>query len=79
MFRRFRLKIRVYENRRHEYSFKATINCLIRNDGELVGLQNCYLGFSKFSKFSKKKSFQNFPIQIEIFNKKTHNMLEGNG
>ena len=35
-------------NRLHECSFKATINCFIRNDGELVGLQNCYLGFSKF-------------------------------
>ena len=28
--------------------FKATINLLIRNDVELVGLQNMYLGFSKF-------------------------------
>ena len=29
MFRRFRPKIRVYGNRRHECSFKATINFLI--------------------------------------------------
>ena len=48
MFRRFRLKIRVYGNRRHERSFKATINCLTLNDGELVALQNCYVGISKF-------------------------------
>ena len=62
MFRRFRLKIRVYGNRRHERSFKATINCFIQKDGQLVVLQNCYLGFSKFWKFREKKSkiFNNF-------------------
>ena len=53
MFRRFRLKIRVFGNRRHECSFKATLNCLTWNDGELVGLQNCYLIFPKFRKISK--------------------------
>ena len=44
MFRRFRPKIRVYGNRRHGCSFKATINFLIWNDVELVVLQNWYLG-----------------------------------
>ena len=53
MFRRFRAKIRVNGNRRHGCSFKATINFLIWNDVELVGLQYCYLGFSKFWKFLK--------------------------
>ena len=84
MFRRFRLKIMVYGNRRHECSFKATINCLIWNDGELLGLQNCYLGFSKkfkFRKFPKLSTFFSFfkifPIKIKIF-KKPYNMLEGN-
>ena len=38
MFRRFQPKIRPYGNRRHRCSFKATINCLIWNDVELVGL-----------------------------------------
>ena len=51
MFRRFRAKIRVYGNRHHGCSFKATINFLIWNDVELVGLQNCYLGCLKFWKF----------------------------
>ena len=61
MFRRFRAKIRVYGNRRHGCSFKATINFLIWNDVVLVGLQNCYLGFSKFWKFLKIfKIFNNF-------------------
>ena len=61
MFRRFRPKIRVYGNRRHGCRFKATINFLIWNDGELVVLQNCYLGFWKFWKFSKiSKIFNNF-------------------
>ena len=77
MFRRFRLKIRVYGNRRHERSFKATINCLIWNDGELVGLQNCYLWFSKFWKFRKIPKifnnffflFQNFPPRNQNFQK----------
>ena len=84
MFRRFRLKIRVYGNRRHERSFKATINCLILNDGELVALQNCYLGISKFLKFRKFPKFsfffffKIFPLKIKIF-KKPYNMLEGNG
>ena len=53
MFRRFRPKIRVYGNRCNGCSFKATIHFLIWNDVELVGLQNCYLGFSKFWKFPK--------------------------
>ena len=86
MFRRFRPKIRVYGNRRHGCSFKATINCLIWTDGELVGLQNWYLGFSKFWKFLKNYKifniffffFKNFPFKIKIF-KKPYNMLEGNG
>ena len=38
MFRRFRAKIRIYGNHRHGCSFKATINFLIQNDVELVGL-----------------------------------------
>ena len=53
MFRRFRPKIRVYGNRRHGCSFKATINVLIWNDEKLVGLQNCYLRYWKFWKFPK--------------------------
>ena len=85
MFRRFRAKIRVYGNRRHGCSFKAIINFLIWNDVELVGLQNCYLGFWKFWKFLKIfKMFDNFffffkmfPLKIKIF-KKPDNMLEGN-
>ena len=61
MFRRFRAKIRVYRNRRHGCSFKATINFSIWNDVELVGLQNCYLGVWKFWKFLKIfKIFDNF-------------------
>ena len=85
MFRRFRAKIRVYGNRRHGCSFKATINFLIWNDVELVGLQNCYLGlwkfwkFLKISKFSTIFSFSNFPPQNQFFFKKPDNMLEGNG
>ena len=48
-------------NRRHWCSFKATINWLIWNDVELVGLQNWYLGFSKFWKFWKfSKKMSNF-------------------
>ena len=86
MFRRFQPKISVYGNRRHGCSFKATINCLIWNDVELVGLQNCYLGFSKFWKLLKISKFFNiffsfskfFPLKIKIF-KKPYNMLEGNG
>ena len=85
MFRRFRAKIRVYGNRRHGCSFKATINFLIWNDVELVGLQNYYLGFGKFWKFLKIFKifdnffflFQNFPPQIKIF-KKQDKMLEDN-
>ena len=85
MFRRFRAKIKVYGNRRHGCSFKATINFLIWNDVELVGLQNCYLGFWKFWKFLNIfKIFDNFffffkifPLKIKIF-KKPDNMLEGN-
>ena len=84
MFRRFRSKIRVYGNRHHGCSFKATINFLIWNYVELVGLQNCYLGFWKFWKFLKiSKIFDNlffffkiFPLKIKIF-KKPYNMLEG--
>ena len=53
MFRRFWPTKWVYGNRRHWCSFKATINWLIWNDVELVGVQNCYLGFSKFWKFRK--------------------------
>ena len=87
MFRRFRAKIRVYGNRRHGCSFKATINFLIWNDVELVGLQNCYLWFCKFGKFLKIfKIFDNFfsfskfyPSKSKFSTKKTDNMLEGNG
>ena len=85
MFRRFRLKIRVYGNRRHECSFKATINCRIWNDGKLVGLQTCYLEFSIFWKFRKIYQifnifffFKIFPLKIKIF-KKPYNMWEFNG
>ena len=86
MFRRFRSKIRVYGNRRHGCSFKATINFLIWNDVELVGLQNCYLGFWKFWKFLNISKifdnffflFQNCPPQNQNF-QQTVNMLEGNG
>ena len=86
MFRRFRAKIRVYGNRRHGCSFKATVNLLIWNDVELVELQNCYHGFGKLWKFLKMfKIFDNFfffckiyPLKIQIF-KKTDIMLEGNG
>ena len=86
MFRRFRAKIRVYRNRRHGCSFKATINFLIWNDVELVGLQNCYLGFWNIWKFLKILQnfrrffffFKIFPLKIKIF-KTPDNMLEGNG
>ena len=84
MFRRFRPKIRVYGNQRHGCNFKATINCLIWNDVELVGLQNCYLGFSKFWKFPKISKifnifffFKIFSLKIKTF-KKPYYMLEGN-
>ena len=84
MFRRFRPKIRVYGNHRHGCSLKATINCLIWNDVELVGLQNCHLGFSKFWKIPKiSKIFNIFfffkivPLTIKIFNK-PYNILEDN-
>ena len=60
----------------HWCSFKATINWLIWNDVELVRLQNCYLGFSKFWKFRKfsKKGpifflFVSVSPQIKIFKK----------
>ena len=86
MFRRFRPKIRVYGNRCHRCSFKATINCLIWNDVKLVGLQNCYLGFSKCWKFPKISqifniffSFSKFSPSKSKFFKKPYNMLEGNG
>ena len=86
MFRRFRAKIRVYGNRRHGCSFKATINFLIWNDAELVGLQNCYLGFSKFWKLLKIFkistiffSFSKFSPSKSKFSKKPDNMLEDNG
>ena len=81
MFRRFRPKIRVYGNRRHGCSFKATINLLIGNVIELVGLQNCYLRFWKFWKFPKfSKIFnnfflcQNFPPQNQNFQKTVQNV-----
>ena len=56
MFRRFWPAKWVYGNRRHWCNFKATINWLIWNDVELVGLQNCYLGFS-LENFEKKCPF----------------------
>ena len=65
MFRQFRPKIRVYGNRHHGCSFKATINFLIVNDVELVGLQNCYLWFLKFWKFPK--IFKIFNIFFFLF------------
>ena len=67
MFRRFRPKIRIYGNRRHGCSFKATVNCFILNDVELVGLQNCYLGFSKFSKIAKFPKLSTFFLFLKIF------------
>ena len=85
MFCRFRQKIRVYGNRSHRYSFKATINWLIWNDVELVELQNYHPGFLKVWTFWHKSqiltffSFWNFLSSKSIFlNKKTYNMLEGN-
>ena len=60
MFRRFWSTKWVYGNRRHWCSFKATINWLICNDVEWVGLQKCYLGFYflwKKWKFSKRSIF----------------------
>ena len=88
MFGRFRPKIRVYGNHRYGCSFKATINWLIWNDVELVGLQNCYLGISKFWKCRKiSKIFNNFisffsnffTLKSNFFLKKPYNMLEGDG
>ena len=85
MFRRFRPKIRVYGNRRHGCSFKATINFLIWNDVELVGLQNCYLGFGKFCNFPIFQNFQQFFSFFKIFSpqnqnfQKTVQYVRGNG
>ena len=62
MFRRFWPAKWVYGNRRHWCSFKATINLLIWNDVELVGLQNGYLDFSKFWKFWEKKKIPKMSI-----------------
>ena len=71
-FRRFRPKIRVYGNRCHGCSFKATINCLIWNDVELMGLQNCYLRFSKFWTFQENsKIFNIFFFFFKIFPSKS--------
>ena len=65
-------------------SFKATINFLIWNDVELVGLQNCYLGFSKFWKVPKISKnvnifllFQNFPSQNIFSLHKTEQYVRG--
>ena len=77
MFHQFRPKIRVYGNRRDGCSCKATLNCLISHDIELVGLQNFYLGFSKCIKFSENFHFFNilflffkiFPFKIKMFKK----------
>ena len=84
MFRRFRPKIRVYENHRHGCSFKATINFLLWNDVKLVGQRNCYLGFWEFWKFLKSSKicnifFSKVSPSKSKFPKKTYNMLEGNG
>ena len=85
MFRRFRPKIRVYENRRHGCSFNATINFLIWNDVELVELQNCYLGYWKtcffFLKFPNffSFSFSKFSPSKSIFWEKPYYLLENNG
>ena len=67
MFRRFWPTKWVYGNRRHWCNFKDTINWLIWNDVELVGLQNCYLGLPKFwkiSKISKNAQFFLFSSQF---------------
>ena len=86
MFRRFRPKIRVYENHRHGCSFKTTFNWLIWNDVELGGLQTCYSGFSKFWTFRNISKifnifflFQNCHLKNNFVFKKTYYMLEGNG
>ena len=86
MFRPFRTKIRVCGNRRHGWSFKATINCLIWHDVKLVVLQNCVLGFSKCTNrrniseyFNIFFLFKNFPSKSKFSTKKTYNLLEGNG
>ena len=56
---------------------------LLWNDVELVGLQNWFLGFSKFWKFREKKSkkcpffLSKKIIKIEILNH-PYNMFEGN-
>ena len=78
MFSRFRPKIRVYGNRWHGCSFKASINFLIWNDVGLVGLQNNYLGFwffFNFPNFSKFSTifllFQNVPPQNQNFQNRT--------
>ena len=84
MFRRFWPTKRVDRERHQRRSFRSTINCLIWYDVELVGLENWYLGFSKFWKFqkySKKYLFylfskQNIPLKIKI---KNVHILEGNG
>ena len=60
MFRRFWPTKWVYGNRRHWCSFKDTTNWLVWNDVKLIGLQNCYLGVSKFWKFRKKCPFFSF-------------------
>ena len=85
MFRRFRSKIRVYGNRRHGCSFKATNNFLIWNDVELVGYKTSISDFEHFENSSKFPQFstifflfQNFPPQNPIF-QKPDKMLEGNG
>ena len=81
MFLRFWQTKRVYGNRRHWCSFTATINWLTWKNEELVGLQNCYLGFSKFWKFLFFLNVQFFifiTVPKSKFQKKTYNMLEGN-
>ena len=71
MFRRFRPKIRVYENHRHECSFKTTFNWLIWNDVELGGLQTCYSVFSKFWTFRNISKFSTFFPFFKIVTLKT--------
>ena len=50
MFHQFRPKIRVYGNHRHGCSVKATINCFIWHDVELLGLPD-FRNFENSEKF----------------------------
>ena len=77
MFRRFRPKIRVYGNRHHGCSFKATINFLIWNGRRISRatklpsrIFEIFENSQKFSTFSTFFFlFQNFPPQYQNFPK----------